>query len=350
MFLRRLLIAAALLGTAMQAGALPDGHALYLKYCNACHQTDGAGGIGLPLTAKKLKDVSDQYLFNTVRNGRPGRVMPSFMEMSDAQVDAIVRFLRERSGTKDHAFDPAPLQGDVKHGEQLFTLNCVVCHGPDGTGEGKGTGVTLSRERSFLVMPPAISNAGFQAAANDRQIRRIISVGREQSGMPAFGKKGLSEQDLNDLVAYVRVLGKRAASKRPPEKPDDGELSHVYESPYDFETTVANVKQAIVGANFRTFPSRFLEQGLIDEFSRNERQVGIRFCNFKELYGMIAIEPRLGVVLPCRVTVMERDDGSVILVTPNLRVESRWFNNDELVNLWNNMEETFEAIVEEATL
>ena len=49
-------------------------------------------------------------------------------------------------------------------------------------------------------------------------------------------------------------------------------------------------------------------------------------------------------------TIMERDDGSVILVVPNLRVVARWFNNDELVGLWDAMEETFNEIIEEATL
>jgi hypothetical protein len=40
----------------------------------------------------------------------------------------------------------------------------------------------------------------------------------------------------------------------------------------------------------------------------------------------------------------------VILVVPNLRVVSRWFNNDELVDLWDQMEESFIEIIEEATL
>ena len=65
---------------------------------------------------------------------------------------------------------------------------------------------------------------------------------------------------------------------------------------------------------------------------------------------MLKTEPRLGIVLPCRITIMEREDGSVILTVPNLRVVSRWFNNDELVELWDRMEETFVEIVEEATL
>jgi hypothetical protein len=37
-------------------------------------------------------------------------------------------------------------------------------------------------------------------------------------------------------------------------------------------------------------------------------------------------------------------------VIPNLRVVSRWFNNEELVGLWDRMEQTFQEIIEEATL
>ncbi|MCB1787886.1 MAG: DUF302 domain-containing protein, partial [Gammaproteobacteria bacterium] len=84
--------------------------------------------------------------------------------------------------------------------------------------------------------------------------------------------------------------------------------------------------------------------------SVNTRQVGVRFCNFNVLYGMLKIEPRLGIVLPCRITIMERADGQVVLVVPNLRVVSRWFNNDELVELWDRMEETFVSIIDEVTL
>lgn len=328
--------------------AMPDGGELYERHCSACHQLDGAGGIGLPLTGRKLNDVSDEYLVKTIRLGRPGRVMPAFGEMSDAQVSAIVKHLRTTSGTSSHPFDRSPLNGDPSKGAALFGKHCQRCHGEDGMGEGKGTGVTLSRERSFLVMPAAIANPGFQAAASDRMIRHVIKMGRKQSGMPAFEKHGLSEQDMNDLVAHVRALGK--AHRTRSELLSDDSLSHVTESPYDFETTINNIKSALTGANFRSFPDRFLEQGVTDEFSVNQRQVTLRFCNFNKMYGMLKIEPRLGVVLPCRVTVMERADGEVLLVTPNLNVVSRWFDNDELVDLWGAMEEIFNEIIEEATL
>ena len=61
----------------------PDGRALYLEHCSACHQFEGQGGIGLPLATKKLADVSDDYLRKSIRLGRPGRVMPAPMKPAD---------------------------------------------------------------------------------------------------------------------------------------------------------------------------------------------------------------------------------------------------------------------------
>jgi cytochrome c oxidase cbb3-type subunit 3 len=331
------------------AQAAPDGRALYVEHCSACHQMDGEGGIGLPLSTAKLADVSNGYLEKTIRIGRPGRVMPAFQRMSDAQVAAIVAFLRERSGTEDRVFGDEPVGGDAENGGALFAAHCAKCHGEDGSGEGPGTGVTMSRERSFLVMPASISNTGFLGSVSNPMIHRAIEVGRKTSGMPAFGDGKLSDAEINDLVAYVRSFEGRDRDTVAPLDPGE-RPTHVHESPYDFETTVANVKAALSGANFRAFPDRFVEQGLTDEFSVNTRQVGVRFCNFNLMYGMLKIEPRLGTVLPCRITILEREDGRVILTVPNLRAVARWFNNEELVGLWDQMEETFNGIIEEVTL
>jgi len=341
-------LAASLCCAAVAATAAPDGRALYETHCVACHQFDGEGGIGLPLAGDKLEDVSDDYLRKSIRLGRPGRVMPAYQRLSDAQVDAIIRYLRERSGAEAMVFGDATVAGDVVNGARIYAEYCLKCHGEDGKGEGEGTGVTLSRDRSFLVMPASISNPGFLASAPDELIHHSVTVGRKSSGMPAFGRGKLSPEEINDVVAYVRGFERQDRRSEP--LGSDERPTHLYTSPYDFDTTLENVKQALKGMNFRIFPDRFLEQGLIDEFSVNRRQVGIRFCNFNMLYGMIKIEPRLGVVLPCRITVMERPDGEVMLAVPNLRVVSRWFNNDELVDVWDRMEESFVEIVEEATL
>lgn len=344
----RLLIAAGLLlAWPLTLNAAPKGDALFAENCAVCHQTEGHGGIGLPLDQGRLSLLSDDYLKATIRAGRPGRLMPSFDELSDAQVTAIVGYLRSHYQAPARAYDSAPLAGDAGRGAELFAANCVVCHGADGSGQGRGTGVTISREREFSIMPPAITNPGFLGAAPDAMIAAIIREGRPGGVMPSF-RNELSPQDIADVVAHVRVLGKQAADSRP--NGERLELTLIVDSPYDFDTTVKNVRQALGGSNFRTFPERFLEEGLTDEFSHDQKQVSLRFCNFTQLFDLLNIEPRLGVVLPCRVTVVEHPDGKVQLIAANMRTISHWFNNDELEAVANKMADAVQAVLEEATL
>jgi len=294
-----------------------------------------------------MDHVSDIYLEKTIRLGRPGRIMPANKELSDAQVKALIAYIRSWSERPVKTFSAASIVGDPANGEKLYKKKCAKCHAEDGSGEGKGTGVTKSRERRFMIMPAAINNPGYLASANDQQIRQIIIADRDDSEMPSMQGK-LNDQEIDDLVTYVRSFERAQL----PEKNDDdiiSTLSFVVESPNDFETTIDAARQALTGSNFRIFPERFLEQGLVDEFSHNIRQVSLRFCNFNELYSLLKIEPRLGVIMPCRITVMERKDGSVILVAPNMEMMARWFNNDELADIVVVMKETINAILEEAT-
>ncbi len=343
MYKSALLIGLLLLVSSVQSA--PNGQLLYEQHCSGCHRYLGEGGIGLPLNGSKMRRLTDEYLVKTIRYGRPGKIMPSFQDLSDAQVNAIVTHIRDWTGHATVTYSSDPVIGDTKAGGELFKHHCAVCHGLDGRGEGVGTGVTLSRERSFMVMPPAISNSGFLASASDKMIKETIVNGRSKTAMPSFAKI-LDDKQVNDVVSFVRSF----QTAEPVERPTPGLYpTYIIESSYDFEETLENLQNAVTGANFRTFPQRFLEQGLTDEFSHNQRQVTVRFCNFKKLYKLINTEPRLGIVLPCRITVIEKE-GKVLLIAPNMLLLSALFNNDELREQAQLMDEMVQEILDEATL
>ena len=109
--------------------AAPDGAKLYEEYCMVCHGEQGRGGVGVPLAlGSLLSSVSDRYLHTTIRAGRPGRVMPAFSQLSDAEVDAIVGYLRGLAKVPVQHFDDAPIRGDAARGATLFAQQIGRAH------------------------------------------------------------------------------------------------------------------------------------------------------------------------------------------------------------------------------
>lgn len=327
------------------ADARLSGAQLYIQHCSACHGESGGGGVGVPLALPAfLAAANDEYLSRTIRMGRPGRVMPAFAQLSDAEVGAIVGHIRSW-----HPQAPvpitAPVVGDADHGKTLFDQHCVACHGADGGG-GHGTGVTFSRPRDLPVVAPALNNTGFLAAASDAMIKHSVLQGREGTPMPSAAQLGLAESDVNDLVAYIRSFERRASGRG-----DAPEMAPVlvYESSYDLQETIDNVKRAAVGRNFRIIREQFLDQGLVAEGEEDTRRVMVYFCNFKFLDDVLKIDPRVGLFLPCRVTVVQQGE-RVLVMTINPKRLSYLFNNRELDAACDEMTELYESILEESTL
>lgn len=306
------------------------------------------GGIGLPLNGDKVEHFPRDYLFKTVRLGREGRVMPAFNKLSDAQINAIVDYIFSWKKNKQvDVYSSERINGDIQNGQKLFQQKCSACHGKDGKSEGLGTGVSVSRERKFQVVPPALNNPGFLASASDHWIRQTIKTGRPGTIMPAQAALQLNDKQLDDIVSYVRSF---ETNQQPVEALEEDQPTLVFDSPYDFMTTIANLKQSLQGLNFRYFPDRFMEMGLAPDNKINKKQLSLRFCNFKQLYKMINTEPRLGIVLPCRITVVEQPDGQVKLYVMNMKVVSRLFNNSQLSETAEEMHESMMELIEEATL
>ena len=166
--------------------------------------------------------------------------------------------------------------------------------------------------------------------------------------MRSFLEQGLSEQDINDLVSTIRSFEGPVSQANGTAATDVAAVISM-ESSYTLEETVANLKDAIISQNFILIREDTLEHGLVEEGKEDTSEVILHFCNFKFLYEALTVDPRIGMFLPCRVTVTEID-GKVRVTTINPLYLSRLFNNNELHGYCERMHDVYTSILEDATL
>jgi len=80
-------------------------------------------------------------------------------------------------------------------GENVFKSHCVLCHGTDATGN-----TTMGKQLKARNLHSAIVQK-----KSDAELKHIITAG--EGNMPAFSAQ-LSSAQIDELVAYVRQLGK----------------------------------------------------------------------------------------------------------------------------------------------
>ena len=81
-------------------------------------------------------------------------------------------------------------------GEALFKDRCTVCHGPDGKAEtprAKKLGVADLTSTEVQRLP-------------DGKLTDVITIGKNK--MPSYDGR-LSKDEIAELVAYIRDLGKK---------------------------------------------------------------------------------------------------------------------------------------------
>jgi mono/diheme cytochrome c family protein len=96
-----------------------------------------------------------------------------------------------------------PTQETLAAAQQLFTDNCVLCHGEKGLGDGPGA-------KTIKVKPANFTDPKLQASETDGSLFWKMTNGR--GPMPSW-KEDLTDQERWQLVGFIRKLGKDAAKK-----------------------------------------------------------------------------------------------------------------------------------------
>ena len=227
------------------ARAIRAGERLYANRCAACHGADGKGATGPDVTMLWLEGTNDETVFDAIRDGIDGAVMPpSFAP--DEELWAMVAYLRDISTVPP--FDAG--DGDAAIGREIFAANCVECHRANGNGGTLGpdlSNIAAVRSREALIGsirdPSAAMALGYRTvtlvAADGARIEGVVKgedafsiqvvdtdarlqgylkanlrrfVHEDESLMPRFGRLRLSERELDDLLAFLATLREDASA------------------------------------------------------------------------------------------------------------------------------------------
>ena len=86
----------------------------------------------------------------------------------------------------------------IAHGKQIYLARCALCHGPEGKGDGPAAAGLNPKPRNH-------TDGTYMRSRTDDQLLEVIHNGK--GGMPAWGSV-LSEQEIHDVLKYVRTLAK----------------------------------------------------------------------------------------------------------------------------------------------
>ena len=102
----------------------------------------------------------------------------------------------------------------IKRGRALFAMNCISCHGATGRGDGPIAASLDPKPVDLVVMAPMHPGGDF-----------FWKIENGRGPMPAW-KNTLSENQIWDIVNYIKSLGESVSSEAGDEENDGHNHTH----------------------------------------------------------------------------------------------------------------------------
>lgn len=207
--------------------AEPDalGRAVYMRDCAVCHGADGDGkgpaADRLSVAPRDFREAhykfrstatgklpTDDDLRRSIVSGLRGTAMVPQNHLSDAEVTAVIEFIKAFSPDFAKAPPPHPLAlprrpaqpVDPARGKRIFHEGgCDGCHGVDGKGDGEVA-------KDLSERPADLTHRPLKGGDTPADILRTIVTGLDGTPMPSYHLI-FDDADMWALAEYVASLG-----------------------------------------------------------------------------------------------------------------------------------------------
>lgn len=100
----------------------------------------------------------------------------------------------------------------LRHGQYIYKVQCMHCHGFSGNGKGPTSGYMNPQPRDFRLGKFKFTSTAAGERASQADLERILVQGIAGTFMPSF--KLLPEKDRNAVIEYVKYLAMRGELER----------------------------------------------------------------------------------------------------------------------------------------
>ena len=190
--------------------AVAEGQELYNRTCTVCHGYDGTPGEqgpALGASGRRYLRTSDQEIFDAIRKGIPGTLMPG-TGLAEADAWKVAAYIRSLRGT---AID-APVQGDIAHGEQIFWGKgaCGDCHMVRGRGGLLGPDLSnLAGRRKLYSIRDALTKTEHRVATDGGRHELSLAPLNTYQAVRVVTRDGKAESGvlINEDSFSLQMLG-----------------------------------------------------------------------------------------------------------------------------------------------
>jgi ubiquinol-cytochrome c reductase cytochrome c subunit len=171
---------------------IAPGEQLFEQNCSSCHGVDASGTANGP-PINELGSATVDFWVGTGRMplgnpaAEPVQKDPRFPPKEVLQIAAFVGSLAPTKAGLPTGIPSVDLRhADLAEGNSMFVLNCAACHTITGSGDALADGYSA----------PTLHKATATQAAE------ALRIG--PANMPRFGPGQLSDQQIANIIAYVK--------------------------------------------------------------------------------------------------------------------------------------------------